>query len=122
MKCLCGSNKSFSECCEPFLDQTQLPQSPEALMRSRYVAFCQKNWDYLLETTDPQGLLDFDHPENKAWMEQSTFLNLEVLNSNEEGNKGWVEFKAQYKIGDEEHTHHEKAKFRKLKGQWYFRP
>lgn len=121
MQCPCQSGRLFAECCEPLINGKPAA-NPEALMRSRYSAFVLKNMDYIIATTDPQRRYDFDHGETSAWMNESTFHRLEVMNSTSEGNKGTVEFKAHYttKNGAEE-IHHEVSKFRKQAGVWYFR-
>ena len=91
-------------------------------MRSRYSAFCTKNLDYVVETTDPQARFDMDKESTAAWMNGATFSKLEVLASSAEGNKGSVEFKAYFKMNDgPEEIHHEFSKFRKHAGTWYFR-
>ena len=122
MQCPCGSGRKFVECCQPLLEGQSRADSPEQLMRSRYTAFCTKNWDYLVATVDPQKKIEFANAANKAWMQNMRFTNLEVLTSSVEGNKGFVEFKATYTDGSQNIIHHEKAKFRKLSGFWYFRP
>ena len=119
MNCYCGSQKSYAECCEPFISGEEVPETPEQLMRSRYSAFCVKNTDYLKATTDPQ--LDIDWTANEDWANKATFTGLEVLKSSQEKNKGLVEFKAHFKVKDESHTHHEVAHFRRHQGQWFFR-
>lgn len=91
-------------------------------MRSRYAAFALKEIEYILSTTDPQARQKYNSDVNRDWAENSVFLNLEIINSSEEGNKGSVEFKATYKTNDgETQTHHELSKFRKHSGVWYFR-
>lgn len=122
MDCACGSGRPFDDCCGPLLDGTAQAPSPEALMRSRYAAYATKNFDYVLATTDPQRRYDFDHDASRAWMNGSTFTGLEILSSAEEGNKGTVEFVARFRTGDgPEETHHERSRFRKQAGRWYFR-
>lgn len=122
MKCYCGSSLEFTECCGPLLDGDKPASSPEALMRSRYSAFCVKNLEYLRNTTDPQTRLGFDFEATREWAENAKFLKLEVLSSSEEGNKGLVEFKAHYQMpGEDLEIHHEISKFRKQAGQWFFR-
>jgi SEC-C motif-containing protein len=122
MMCYCHSQKKFSDCCQPYLEG-ESAESPEILMRSRYSAYCLKNFDYLRETTDPQALGSIDHRANQEWAESVEFIKLEILKAEEEKNKGIVEFKATFKeIGkDEIHVHHEHSKFRKQQGLWYFR-
>jgi SEC-C motif domain protein len=119
--CFCCSKKSFAECCEPLLKGERDAESPEALMRSRYSAFCTKNLDYVVDTTDPQARADFDKVATQSWMDGAQFSKLEVLASSNEGNKGNVEFKAYYRMNDADHIHHEFSKFRKHGGIWYFR-
>lgn len=122
MNCPCDSGQSFKACCEAFLTGDKTPDSPEQLMRSRYVAYAQKNLDYIEDTTDPQAMGDFDRASAKEWMETAEFTKLEILSATNEGNKGVVEFKAHFQIqGGEAEIHHEISKFRKQAGTWYFR-
>lgn len=122
MECVCCSGKPYDQCCGPLLAGTKPAPSPEALMRSRYAAYAQKNFDYILSTTDPQRRYDFDHAAARDWMDNSTFTGLEVLNSSEEGNKGVVEFVARFRRGrGPEEKHHERSRFRKQGGRWFFR-
>ncbi|MBX3020187.1 MAG: hypothetical protein KF799_00800 [Bdellovibrionales bacterium] len=122
MQCPCCSAKSFETCCGPLLAGDEAAASAEALMRSRYTAYAQRDFEYILNTTDPQRRLDFDHAASREWMDGSTFTGLEILKSSEEGNKGVVEFKARFRTGDKaEETHHELSRFRKQGGVWYFR-
>lgn len=121
-QCHCGLAQKFSDCCQPYLSGEADAPTPEALMRSRYSAFVEKNLDYIFETTDPQARADFDLPGTREWAEQSKFVKLEVLTSTNEGNKGSVEFKAHFHDKDGNlHVHHEMSKFRKQGGLWYFR-
>lgn len=90
-------------------------------MRSRYSAFSKQNIDYIEKTTDPQTRQTFDTKANAEWAKQATFTKLEVLSSKEEGTKGFVEFKAHYLMDGQEHMHHEKSRFRKQDGRWFFR-
>lgn len=120
--CYCHSGKSFEDCCRPLLENERGAETPEQLMRSRYSAFCTKNLEYVIETTDPQARHDMDREGTKAWMDGAEFTKLEVLNSSFEGNKGTVEFKAYFKMADAPaEIHHEISKFRKQGGVWFFR-
>ncbi len=122
MNCPCGSGKKLEQCCEPLIEGQRQAESPEELMRSRYTAFCLKKMDYVAETTDPQVRYEFDMKANEEWANSSKFLKLEVLKSSQEGNKGMVEFKAWFKVGEgPEQLHHEVSKFRKQAGVWYFK-
>ncbi|WP_322517392.1 YchJ family metal-binding protein [Rhodopseudomonas palustris] len=121
MNCVCGSGKPYDECCGPLLARARPAATPEALMRSRYAAYALKDFDYIVETTDPDTRELFDHDANRTWMEQSTFVDLLVLDRHEKGSRGTVEFVARFSRGGAaEQTHHERSQFRKHKGRWYF--
>ncbi|WP_022723684.1 YchJ family protein [Rhodopseudomonas sp. B29] len=121
MTCVCGSGKPYEDCCGPLLARKREAASPEALMRSRYAAYVLKDFDYIVETTDPDTRDLFDHDANRAWMEESSFVDLLVLAASHKGSRGTVEFVARFKRGDApEQTHHERSQFRKHKGRWYF--
>lgn len=121
--CPCGSAKNYTDCCRPFHLGKSTPNTAENLMRARYCAFLKKEYDYLEETLDPQTALTFDNEGNKSWAESVQLQRLEIIRSEESGNKAIVEFKAYFKnlSDDSEHVHHEISKFRKQGGIWYFR-
>ena len=120
--CPCESNKEFSKCCGPLIEQGTKATNPEQLMRSRYTAFTLKNMKYIFETTHPQARGEFDLKSNQEWADQAQFTKLEILNSSVEANKGIVEFRAHFKMKDMDAAiHHEVAYFRKQEGIWYFR-
>jgi SEC-C motif-containing protein len=121
MNCPCGSGRPYDQCCGPLLDGKRPAASPEALMRSRYTAFVLKNFDYIVETTDPELRDLLDHDANRDWMNSSTFSGLKVLNSAQSGSSGTVEFIAHYRRAGIDHAHHERSQFRKHRGRWYFR-
>ncbi|MBX3040388.1 MAG: hypothetical protein KF789_06730 [Bdellovibrionaceae bacterium] len=121
MNCPCGLAKTYEDCCGVFHRGDAEAPSAELLMRSRYSAFAMKNGEYLRETTDPQTTHLFDHEAQDKWAEQATFSRLEILKAVENGNKATVEFKAHYRMDDQDHVHHEVSKFRQQAGSWYFR-
>lgn len=121
MNCYCGKNEEFSNCCQPYLLGQAAPETAADLMRSRYSAFCTKNIDYIIATTDLQVRYDFDRKGNETWANQAAFHKLEIMSSEENGPKGVVEFKAYFSIGEEQHTHYEISTFRKTNGLWFYR-
>ena len=121
MNCPCGSEKDFKNCCEKFISGEALPTTAEELMRSRYSAFATKHIDYLKNSLDPQNLHDFNLAATKHWADAAQFTGLEILRTEEKGNKGVVEFKAHYKMEGEDHVHHEIGTFRKQQGQWFYK-
>ncbi|WP_136798297.1 YchJ family protein [Desulfosediminicola ganghwensis] len=117
--CFCCSDRPFNLCCEPILQDHAKATVPEVLMRSRYTAYVLKNETYLLATwapsTRPGALL----------LEESTtkWLGLEIIASTEvvpESDTGEVEFKARFIEGDQLYTMHEKSRFIRHSGLWYY--
>lgn len=50
MRCACGSNKKYIDCCGHYLDEVEVASNAEVLMRSRYTAYTLGREDYLLAT------------------------------------------------------------------------
>jgi SEC-C motif domain protein len=121
MNCYCGKTKEFNQCCEPYILGQQVPTNAEDLMRSRYSAYCVVNMDYLFQTTDLQIRFEVNSEANKKWAQSSQFKKLEILNTEESGNKSVVEFKAYFHTEGQDHIHHEVSTFRKTNGVWFFR-
>lgn len=118
--CLCGRPKAFNECCGRFINGLQYPKTPEQLMRSRYSAYALGGCgDYLLATWHPmtsQGLTAQElSRSNTRWS------HLEVLEKSQQGDNGFVEFKA-YFIGENDQLAclHEKSVFKWIKGRWHY--
>lgn len=124
MNCPCGSPKTFSECCEPFISGRAQPPTAEELMRSRYTAYTQSNIDYLGKTLAPESRSDFDAKEAKKWADAAEWKGLKILETQggQLGDKkGVVEFVATYSTAGETIEHHEVSQFRKSdRGQWMF--
>lgn len=121
MNCPCGNTKKYEECCAIYHTGKELAPTAELLMRSRYTAFAKKQLDYIKNTIHPQNIQDFNQEANREWAESADFTSLEILRAEESGNKGIVEFKANYTVDGEEYLHHEVSTFRKQSGQWYFK-
>ena len=92
-------------------------------MRSRYTAFVRGAVDYLVETYDPATR----HPGERAAVERSSreakWLGLEVLATERGGagdDTGLVEFRARYQLGGAPRVLHERSRFRRLDGRWYY--
>ncbi len=121
MKCPCGNNKEYAKCCGLFHSGKAQAATAEELMRSRYSAFVKNDMEYLQNTTDPQTLGSIDEEANREWAESAEFQKLEILNSEEKGTKGLIEFKAFYALDGEDYVHHELSTFRKQAGVWFFK-
>jgi len=123
--CPCGSGVAYSDCCEVYISGKRAAPTAEALMRSRYTAYVNKEISYLEETLTPQEKADFSAAETLRWAENSEWIGLEVSQTEggSEGDKtGIVGFSARFKNKGEpeEKVHHEIGKFVKQEGRWYY--
>lgn len=119
VSCLCGSNCNYSLCCQPFHNKDKLPATAEALMRSRFTAYANKNDAYLLATWDatkrPKAI-DFSK-------EEAVWTKLDIVKTkkgSEKDSKGIVEFKAYYSLDNEAYVMNEISRFIKVAGQWRY--
>lgn len=122
INCPCNEEKKYNECCFRYHSGSENAPNAETLMRARYSAYALSNIDFLIKTIPLLQRKTFDRKSTKDWSSNSTWLGLEILSFKEShgGNKATVEFKAQYRVGDEEHVHHELSKFEKTHGRWFF--
>jgi SEC-C motif domain protein len=121
--CPCGSDKSFDECCEPFLNGMANPPTAEALMRARYSAYVTANIDYIERTIHSSTRATFNSESARKWSEESQWHGLEILKAvdgKEQDAEGSVEFIATYSQQGEAVKHHEVSTFRKEAGVWTF--
>jgi SEC-C motif-containing protein len=116
--CPCGSGHPFSACCGPYLDGTALPETAEALMRSRYTAYTLGDAAYLTATWHPTTRRkDLGLGEPVKW------IGLEVLRCEAGGpgdTRGQVEFIARYKLRGRAQRLHEVSRFQRRQGRWYY--
>ena len=117
--CLCGSNITYGECCQPFHTAQKIPTTAEALMRSRYTAYALRDGAYLQATWDitkrPESI-DFSR-------ETINWLRLEITETKKGGikdSKGQVTFKAFYSQDNEEYVMNEISRFTKQGGRWFY--
>lgn len=113
--CPCSSGSALSVCCEPYIAGKALPQTPEALMRSRYTAYTLHNADYIYNTTAPSER----HHHNKkgilAWAQSCHWVKLEVLFAKD----NTVVFKAYYLDASlRPQVHYERSFFENIEGKW----
>ncbi|MCB1084740.1 MAG: hypothetical protein KDK60_01410 [Chlamydiia bacterium] len=120
MKCPCCSGKEYEACCAPYIEGREFPPTPEALMRSRYTAFSQKNLKYIEETMAGEALTRYNRAEAKKQLKETEYLRLDVLLSEEEGTQGTVQFVATFRYQGEEHLLHEISTFEKINGRWIY--
>lgn len=120
MFCPCGSNKPLEGCCGPYLSGEKDAPTPEALMRSRYTAYSLGDLGYIERTMREKALNRFNRKASEKTLEQTTWIQLTVLNASEEGDTGTVQFMASFKDNGEIHTMHELSTFKKINNKWYY--
>jgi SEC-C motif-containing protein len=113
--CPCGGG-AYAQCCGRFIDNDEVPQTAEELMRSRYAAYVLRNEPYLKMTwharTRPAEVLAQD--------EEAKWLGLEVRKHVPSGDEATVEFVARYKVGGRAHRMHEISRFLREGGRWLY--
>jgi SEC-C motif-containing protein len=87
-------------------------------MRSRYTAYARGDAGYLTATWHPTTRRrDLGLDEPVKW------IGLEILSREAGGpgdTKGKVEFVARYKLGGRAHRLHERSRFQRREGRWYY--
>ena len=118
--CICCSGKPADTCCALLLSQENFAKTPVQLMRSRYSAYALGGYgDYLLATWLPSMCKGLSSTELSV--HSVDWVSLEIIDKSQQGNNGYVEFKAIFlnKDGKEE-IQHEKSVFRRISGRWYY--
>lgn len=119
-KCPCDSGQAYQQCCFSFIEGSQLPETPERLMRSRYTAYTKNNLDYIKSTMQGPAAEGFDKESALSWAKKITWLGLEVIDAQQNGDKGQVEFIAQYLEKRREKHIHEVSQFERVEGRWFY--
>lgn len=109
---------AYADCCGRFIDHWDAQPAPDAeyLMRSRYTAFVRERADYLLATWHPShrpASLDFDAA--------AQWLGLEVRGHwVKDVDHAEVEFVARHRLGGRAVRLHERSRFVREGGRWYY--
>jgi len=117
MACACGSGANLNQCCGPILDGAPAPTA-EQLMRSRYTAFVLGNADYLLQSWHPKT-----RPSRVSLDDNTRWLSLQIVSTHAgqaQDDQGVVEFCATFMSGVEYRVLHEKSRFEKISGHWFY--
>jgi len=115
--CPCGG-PALATCCGPYLSGQAVPATAEALMRSRYTAYTQRNEAYLRATWDPRTVPNapiIQENERVQWLglqvESALRLRQRKAELQESQDADTVEFVARYKINGRAHRIHEISRF-----------
>jgi len=92
-------------------------------MRSRYTAFTQKNWEYLVLTSHPEEKKEMARLGPDLIEEDVVWKRLEITGTRAGGqadSEGQVDFVAYYTREDAEQTLRESSRFYKVNGRWVY--
>jgi len=118
--CPCGSTKPYGDCCKLIHDNHALASLPEQLMRARYSAHTLKLIDFVVKTYhsscnaegEKKGIVE---SVNMDWQ------RLEIIEApHPKDDTGFVEFKAYLLEQGTEHCMHERSRFIREQGYWYY--
>jgi len=116
--CHCGLPQPYPNCCAGFVSGAEHATTAEQLMRSRYSAFVECDEAYLLASWHPQT-----RPSRVSFDSEQRWLGLRIKDCTAGGpadNVGTVEFVARFKINGKGHRLHERSRFEKIAGRWYY--
>lgn len=119
--CPCGTGNRYLDCCGAYLQKKSNPSSPEALMRSRYTAYVEKNADYIRKTMKEPALKKYNKKNILKGREQ--WQGLQVIHASIDPNNtsvGYVEFIASFLLDNTLHQIHEKSEFHFIDNRWYY--
>jgi SEC-C motif-containing protein len=120
MLCPCGSEKDYEKCCGAIHRGESKAQSALELMKSRYSAYVVGNGRYLVDTAVPENRYEADVALIEEHARQTEWLGLQIVSSSESGDTATVEFKAFYKEEESIKMLHEKSRFIKSDGMWFY--
>ncbi len=117
--CPCGRGTTIEECCVPIIENQNRAETAEQLMRSRYTAFTLANEDYLMESWAPETRPDRIDVDDDAI--QWIGLNIEKCKKGGiDDEDGSVTFTANFLSSGKLCHLHEKSRFVKRDGLWYY--
>lgn len=115
--CACNSARAYADCCG-LLHAGAPAADAEALMRSRYSAYVLGLADYLSvswhPSTRPQHL-DFDGQQPVKWLRLKVLSHMVIDEDHAE-----VEFIAKYIEGGVHRQLHERSRFLREGGRWFY--
>jgi SEC-C motif domain protein len=118
--CPCQSGTHYHRCCNPFILGKEQPKTPEQLMRSRYSAYAQHLFSYVIDTMTGEALARFTLDDAKKWAHSAQWMGLKIGASHTSQEEGFVTFIASYQR-DGTITHlKERSRFIKENGRWLY--
>jgi SEC-C motif-containing protein len=121
--CPCGSGLEYEQCCGPYIKGGKKPPTAEALMRARYSAYAEHEIDFIMDSTVRKDKADIDYKATRDWSVRSEWLGLRIVSTEKGGpedTEGVVEFEASYAKNGLKDLHHERGRFKKIDGVWFY--
>lgn len=124
LNCPCGRKNvkgkplAYVDCCGRYIDHWEAQPAPdaEALMRSRYSAFVRESQVYLQATWH-----ESQRPAQLEFDATTKWLGLDVKRFQVTGeNAAEVEFVARYRLSGRAVRLHERSRFVREDGRWYY--
>jgi len=114
--CACGSKIKALDCCLVFINGEKAANTAEILMRSRYTAYALANEEYILKTWHiSQRPLSIGLDVSVEWR------GLKILQASAvKNNEAFVEFIALFSDGGKLAQMHERSRFVREKGIWFY--
>ena len=110
-----GQALSLDTCCGPYHANQNAPDA-ESLMRSRYSAFVRGDVPYLLATWHGS-----QRPAELKLEAGAKWLGLEIKQHHVTGaDSAEVEFVARYRVGGKAVRQHERSRFLREGGRWFY--
>ncbi|QPG04453.1 YchJ family protein [Salinimonas marina] len=119
MRCYCCSSLLYADCCEPIVDKHEAASTAEALMRSRFTAYCLQKYQYIVDTysaDERAGLIAEDIAKSAA---DTRWFALNINETNTAAQT--VEFSAFFFEKNKTGKLHETSEFVLENNQWRYR-
>ena len=121
--CPCTSGLVFEKCCAPFLSGQRLPETAQALMRSRFTAYAEIRVDYLVQTTAKDKKQEIDVAELRQYCKNIRCISLKIQKTERGGKNdetGTVLFHASLQMNKRRVLHRELSQFVREDGRWVY--
>lgn len=126
--CPCGTQKHYTDCCQPYLDGLSAAPTAEALMRSRYTAYSKNNLNYLIGTQHPKTRKKTDPTTLQQTFETTHWVNLTIVKTQQgqpHHKRGIVEFIATHQeksrtLNPQQSQLHERSRFIQENNHWFY--
>lgn len=122
--CPCGSGLGYDICCGPY-HAGKKAEDAMILMKSRYSAYAQHQYDYIISTTHPKSPLYMANAilwrtEIKKFSTATQFVKLEIFDYKAGPLESYVTFGAYLRQGDRDVSFKETSRFILENQAWFY--